>query len=203
MNVLQILLLIGVIIIAKDLEKFEREEPILFTALFVTGAVLFTGLADKSLKSSTCPQGGSGICIERVSNFRAGSDQNSDRKRFIVQIVDGKTRKFDLVFHSQLEQHFPDWKERMEYQRNQEKLYDSAMKKRRQALRLRLQENWNRTDEEQDAIDYFNGTGFYKEHQKLSRKPNVFDNRQSFLFKMHNKEMRNDFLNSFNRANTY
>ena len=135
--------------------------------------------------------------------LRGGSDQNSDRKRFIVQIVDGKTRKFDLVFHSQLEQHFPDWKERMEYQRNQEKLYDSAMKKRRQALRLRLQENWNRTDEEQDAIDYFAGRGFYREHPKLSRKPNVFDNRQSFLFKMHNKEMRNDFLNSFNRANTY
>lgn len=69
-------------------------------------------------------------------------------------------------------------------------------------LSLRLKENWNRKNEEQDAIDYFAGTGSYKEHQKLSIRSNIYDNRQSFLFKMHNKEMRNDFLNSFNRFNT-
>lgn len=69
-------------------------------------------------------------------------------------------------------------------------------------LSLRLKENWNRKNEEQDATDYFAGTGSYKEHQKLSIRSNIYDNRQSFLFKMHNKEMRNDFLNSFNRFNT-
>ena len=49
-----------------------------------------------------------------------------------------------------------------------------------------------------DAMDYFQGTGFYARQQDPKTKPNIFDTRQSFLLKMHDDQMRTDFLNSFN-----
>ena len=45
---------------------------------------------------------------------------------FVLQIGLGKRKKFDLAFHRRLEQHFPDWEELMNYQKKQEKLYNSA-----------------------------------------------------------------------------
>ena len=54
------------------------------------------------------------------------------------------------------------------------------------------------TKEELDAMDYFYGTGFYKQYQNSRVKQNKFDTRQSFLLKMHDEKLRNDFLNSFN-----
>ena len=53
----------------------------------------------------------------------------------------GKRKKFDLDFHHQLEQYFPDWKERMDYQKKQEEFYKSAMKRKREIKRLRLLDN--------------------------------------------------------------
>ena len=126
-----------------------------------------------------------------------GSDK--EERSYIIRIVDRKKMKFDLSFHMRLEKYFPNWNARITYQREREKFYDSAMKKRREALSLRIKENWNLTDQEQDAIDYFSGTGFYEEHQDLSKEPNIFDNRQSFLFKMYDKEMREHFLKSYDQ----
>jgi hypothetical protein len=51
------------------------------------------------------------------------------------------------------------------------------------------------TFQEQDAFDYFHGTGFYKDYQNPKTSPNIFDTRQSFLEKMQNFEMRTKFLN--------
>ena len=67
------------------------------------------------------------------------------------------------------------WSERMAFQKKQEELYKSAMQKKREALRLRLKENFNRTAKEQDAVDYFNGRGIYAEYQDIRTKPNIFD----------------------------
>ena len=53
------------------------------------------------------------------------------------------------------------------------------------------------TKEKLDAIDYFDGTGFYQKQQNPEVKPNIFDTRQSFLLKMHDPVLRNNFLNSF------
>ena len=51
---------------------------------------------------------------------------NSD----LNEIVLVKNKKnFDLSFHRKLEKHFPDWAERMNYQKKQENFYKSAMKK--------------------------------------------------------------------------
>jgi len=52
--------------------------------------------------------------------------------------------------------------------------------------------------QEQDAFDYFNGTGVYKNHQNPKTLPNIFDTRQSFLLKMEDREMRETFLKSYN-----
>lgn len=58
--------------------------------------------------------------------------------------------------------HFPDWKERIYYQKKQEEFYKSAMKRKKEIKRIRLLYNKNYyTNEELDAMDYFNGTGFY------------------------------------------
>ena len=50
-------------------------------------------------------------------------------------------------------------------------------------------------------MDYFQGTGFYARQQDPKMKPNIYDTRQSFLLKMHDDQMRDEFLASFNRKN--
>jgi hypothetical protein len=83
--------------LAKDLERSEREAPPVFAAFVFTGALLFTGLREGSLKSYNCPP--SSMCIEKVRNLVGGSSDDC-RKRFIIKIVDNKEIKFDIVFHS-------------------------------------------------------------------------------------------------------
>jgi len=90
----------------------------------------------------------------------------------------------------------------MAYQKKQEEFYKLAMKKKRELKRLRIKENSNfYTNEELDAIDYFQGTGFYQKHQDPGLKPKIFDTRQTFLFKMYDPILPNNFLNSFNSEN--
>ena len=84
----------------------------------------------------------------------------------------------------------------MVYQENQEKLLRSAIRKEIE------KPMWAKTPfytkEELDAINYFNGTGFYQSWQNPKEKPNIFDTRQSFLLKMHDPIVRRKFLNNFN-----
>jgi hypothetical protein len=53
--------------------------------------------------------------------------------------------------------------------------------------------------EERDAIDYFQGTGVYQYYQKIEKRPNIFDTRETFLLKMHDKDAREKFLNALNK----
>ena len=111
-------------------------------------------------------------------------------------------RKFDLTFHRKLKKHFPDWDGRMSYQKKQEKFYKSTMTKQAELRRVRMIDRPSLyTKEELDAIDYFQGTGFYARQQDPKMKPNIYDTRQSFLLKMHDDQMRDEFLASFNRKN--
>ena len=55
------------------------------------------------------------------------------------------------------------------------------------------------TKEELDAMDYFQGNDIYTKYQDKREKYNIFDTRQSFLLKMHDDKLRNDFLNNLNR----
>jgi hypothetical protein len=108
------------------------------------------------------------------------------------------------VRREMLRKHFPDWEGRMDYQKKQEKIYNSALLKKREMQRLHLLETPNLyTKEELDAISYFQGTGFYSYYQSLGTPPNIFDTRWSFLLKVEkNKDMRENFLKSYNRRNS-
>jgi hypothetical protein len=123
---------------------------------------------------------------------------NSFNKRISLR----KIKNFDPTFHRRLKQAFPDWKERMDYQKKQEEFYKSAMRKRKEIERVRVLDN-NRyyTKAELDAIDYFHGTGIYARFQDPKTKPNIFDIRKRYLLKMHDDKLRNEFLNSLNRKN--
>ena len=138
--------------------------------------------------------------ISIVLGVSQGGGQNSDSNSFIPRLK--KRKKFNLIFHRRLEQHFPDWKDRMAYQKEQEEFYKLAMRKKSELKRLKIKENSNYyTKKELDAIDYFHGNDFYQKYQDPKLKPNIYDTRQTFLFKMHDPILRNNFLNSFNSEN--
>jgi hypothetical protein len=50
-------------------------------------------------------------------------------------------------------------------------------------------------------MNYFQGNGIYAKYQDKREKYSIFDTRQTFLLKMHDDKLRNDFLDSFNRRN--
>lgn len=52
---------------------------------------------------------------------------------------------------------------------------------------------------ERDVITYFQDASFYRDYQKLETGTNIFDTRETFLLKMHNRSTRYKFLNSLNR----
>jgi len=110
-----------------------------------------------------------------------------------------KPKNFDANFHRILQKGFPDWERRIEYEQKQRKLYESAQNKFKMSPLGISSPDKLLSTEEKDAIAYFQGTGFYADCQKLEERPNVFDTRETFLLKMHNTKMRENFLNGLNR----
>ena len=97
-----------------------------------------------------------------------------------------------------LRKHFPDWEERMDYQKKQEKIYRSGLARIAEAKRVGVK--FKLTKQEQDAFDYFNGQNFYNYYQSLETPPNLYDTMWSFLLKVEkNKNMRENFLKSYNQ----
>ena len=47
-------------------------------------------------------------------------------------------QNMDSDLHRRLERHFPDWEERMAYQEKQAEFYKSAMKKKEEIIKLRI-----------------------------------------------------------------
>jgi hypothetical protein len=141
--------------------------------------------------------------VKNILAINSGGDGTVPKSNsFVLQTGLRKRKKFDIIFHRRLEEHCPDWDKRMTYQKKQEEFYKSAMKKKRELKKLRIKENSNfYTKEELDAMDYFQGTGFYQKYQDLEVEPNIFDTRQTFLFKMHDPIVRTNFLNSLNSKN--
>jgi hypothetical protein len=179
--------------IAYFLERSERNYPRIFwLCTSLSGFLIFHEPIQNRSQSQ--------VVIEQV-HILHGAGSNSNSSSFVTSICLNKRKNFDPAFHRRLTKHFPDWSGRMIFQKKQEGFYKSAMQKKREALRLRLKENFNRTSEEQDAVDYFNGTGIYVKFQDIKTKPNIFDTRQSFLQKMHDPVALDNFLNSFNRIN--
>jgi hypothetical protein len=186
----------------KSLEKWERYEPSSFWLCSIGLYFSFSvGFGVLFLESPSQSQ----TVIEKntasvLAQNRGGGESKQKSGSFVLRTGLGKRKKFDIVFHRRLEQHFPDWKARIDYQKKQEKFYKLAMKRRKEIKRLRMIDKKSYyTKDELDAMDYFHGTGFYQKEQDPKVKPNIFDTRQSFLLKMHDPVLRNNFLNSFNR----
>ena len=101
--------------------------------------------------------------------------------------------------------HFPDFESRVSLEKKQAVIYQKAIKKIKEYQRfyplLKNHNQWLRA-EEKSAIDYFHGTGFYSQYQNPNTIPNIFDTRITFLKKMENKDMREKFLESYNRINS-
>lgn len=110
--------------------------------------------------------------------------------------------KMDSDLHRRLERHFPDWEERMAYQEKQAEFYKSALRKKKEIIKLRMIEDSSLySEKELDSINYFKGKGCYARYQDPNAAPNIFDTRQSFLLKMHDTSAREKFLKSFRRIN--
>jgi hypothetical protein len=52
--------------------------------------------------------------------------------------------------------------------------------------------------EEKDAIASFQGKAIYEYHQKIEKRPNILDTRETFLLKMDDQDARDKFLNELN-----
>jgi hypothetical protein len=128
-----------------------------------------------------------------IISLRGGSKQSE---------VDGSVDNLDKkkIFRKILAKHFPDWEARLEMEKHQARIYSKAAKKLKEYQKLspflKNHEKWL-TEEEKFALDYFHGRGIYKKYQP----PNVLDTRQTFLKKMENQEMREKFLENYNRLN--
>lgn len=131
----------------------------------------------------------------------ASSHGDKPDEKTLPSISRKNKKKFDLALHIKLEEKLPDWDGRVNYQKKQEKFYESAMKKQAELRRLRvgLRTTPYYTKEELDAISYFKGTGFYAKQQNPKMKPNIFDTRETLLLKMQDKTVRKKYIESLNR----
>jgi hypothetical protein len=133
------------------------------------------------------------------------SDDNSIS---VVTSLSGGNQKypsnFDKNFHRVLQKGFPDSKRRVEFEESQRKFYNSALSKLDRTPTLTMQNKKKLlSPEEQDAINYFTSQVLYRSQQDFRTKPNMFDTRESFLFKMHNESNRNRFLKSLQESDSF
>lgn len=147
--------------------------------LWVSNPVPFVSFEDINFDSQS----------QKIISVRGGAS-NLNKK---------KPKNFDANFHRILQKGFPDWEKRIEYEQKQRELYESAQKKLKMNPIVISSSEQLFSTEEKDAIAYFQGTGFYADCQRLEERPNVFDTRETFLLKMHNPKMRENFLNGLNR----
>ena len=166
------------------LEEFERTAPRIFWFLILVFYAVFVSPHDAKIPPAQ-------VCQYPVvgQQLRAGGQAEN------LSI----TQKMDSDFHRRLKKYFPDWEERMAYQKKQAEFYKSAMRKKKEIVKLRMADDLNfYSEKELDAINYFEGKGFYVRYQTPSVAPNIYDTRQSFLLKMHSTSSREKFLKSFN-----
>ena len=124
-------------------------------------------------------------------------EKQSQQIPLVLKLNGGGSNKNEK--REMLKKHFPDWEDRINYQKKQEKNYRSALNRVAEANRLRVIK-LKLTAQEQDGLDYFNGEGFYSYYQSLETPTKIYYTRWSFLLKIEkNPEMRKKFLTSYNR----
>jgi hypothetical protein len=147
------------------------------------------------------------LAVLSFQDYNQDYNQDSNESQIVIQKIRGGSKDskadFDVNFHRRLREAFPDWKARMDYQKKQEEFYKSAMKKREERTRIKvLNDSRYFTAQELDAMDYFHGTGVYAILRNPKTKPNILDTRETFLLKMHDDELNNEFLKTFNSLNS-
>ena len=111
--------------------------------------------------------------VQSVVTVNGGAQNRSSENTPKISLL--KVLEQNVNRREMLRKHFPDWEGRMEYQKKQEAFYKSAIKKQIQLKRLRIQETSSfYMKEEVDAINYFQGKGFYKYYQNVETPPNIF-----------------------------
>lgn len=134
--------------------------------------------------------------VQSIATLNGGAQNRSSENTPKISLPQALEQTINR--RKMLRKHFPDWEERMDYQKKQEKIYRSGLARIAGAKRVRVK--FKLTKQEQYAFDYFNGQNFYKYYQSLETPPNIFDTRWSFLLKVEkNKNMRENFLKSYNR----
>ena len=157
------------------------------------GCVILSTFVDTNDKSNFNPSDNS---IPSVVTLNAGVYNRSSESTTNISLPQSLEQTINR--REMLIKHFPDWEERMDYQKKQEKFYRSGLARIAEAKRSRVK--FKLTKQEQDAFDYFNGQKFYKYYQNLKTPPNIFHTRWSFLLKVEkNKNMRENFLKNYNR----
>ena len=157
------------------------------------GCVILSKFVNTNDKSNFNPSYSS---VQSVVTLNGGAQNRSSENTPKISVPPALEQTINR--REMLRKHFPDWEERMDYQKKQEKIYRSGLARIAEAKRCRVK--FKLTKQEQDAFDYFNGQNFYKYYQSLETPPNIFDTRWSFLLKVEkNKNMRENFLKSYNQ----
>ena len=139
----KLILIIVIIILAPFFERLERQYGNDFWAVITSFSlgILFLFSTESEFQITQTPT----IIEKNVSSVLSiksgggGSKQNSGS--FVLETGLGKRKEFDIVFHRLLEQHFPDWNERIAYQKRQEEFYKSAEKKKTRITKITHQRN--------------------------------------------------------------
>lgn len=169
------------------LEEFERTAPRIFWLVILFFYAVFVSPHDPKIPPA------------QVCQYQVGSQQlrGGGQSENISTI-----QKIDSDLHRRLKMSFPDWEERMAYQKKQAEFYKLAIRKKKEIIKLRMADDFNfYSEKELDAINYFEGKGFYARYQDPSVAPNIYDTRQSFLLKMHDTISRKKFLKRFTHIN--
>jgi hypothetical protein len=115
------------------LERYKREDSLIFWFVAILLALTFSSFDDRSFIRFQTTQTPAVIekNVKNVLAINLGGDGTVPKSdSFVFQTGLRKRKKFDITFHHRLEQHFPDWVERMTYKKKQEEFYKLAMKKK-------------------------------------------------------------------------
>ena len=177
----------------KSLERWEYYHPSSFWVCTISVYLCFTTLFIHRPSFPNNPSQAQ-VVIEEV---RAGGQQE------VTNSVDNLAKK--KYFKEMLVKHFPDFESRASLEKRQAIIYQKAVKKIKEYQRISpLLKNYQKwlTAEEKSSIDYFHGTGIYAKFQDPKTPPNILDTRKTFLKKMENQDMREKFLETYNRVNS-
>ena len=140
--------------------------------------------------------------IYKLSGGGTGQSYSND---YSSQLTRRSQKSDSNEFQKMLETYFPDWDARLGIEKRQAIIYRKATKKL-EAYKivyptLNNPENIL-TREEQLAIDYFHGRGVCGKYQDPTISINIYDTRKTFLRKMENPKMRQEFLDYYNQQLT-